>query len=57
MLYTSSYGTITPEETKRLVGFVDNMVRNLAKAPSKPAPKPAKANGRGKTTSTAKTQK
>ena len=53
MLYTSSYGTITPTETKRLVDFVEKKVRSIENASAKPVRMPRKkrtaAKGKGVT--------
>ncbi len=49
MVYTSSYGTITPTETKRLLDFVEKKVRSIENASAKPVrtPRKKKADAKG----------
>lgn len=57
MLYTSSYGTITPTETKRLIDFVEKKVRSIKSVPAKPERRTAKKGTGGKCKSSARTGK
>ena len=57
MLYTSSYGTITPTETKRLIDFVEKKVRSIKSVPAKPERRTAKKGAGGKCKGSARTGK